>query len=104
MIIRRVMSAFSCTGNQENVATTVGYSNNKAQLRKCNVTISDLGGGSRIRGIWNNYYAEVSTLTTKALSMRLNGMCIVKLLFVKDCSYANLLLLPLFPHHYLIFD
>lgn len=44
--------------NQENVATTVGYSNNKAQLRKCNVTISDLGGGSRIRGIWNNYYAE----------------------------------------------
>lgn len=44
--------------NQENVAKTVGYSSSQVQLRKCNVTISDLGGGSRIRGIWNNYYAE----------------------------------------------
>ena len=46
-------------GDQDNVATTVGYTSNQAQLRKCSVTISDLGGGSRIRGIWGNYYAEV---------------------------------------------
>ncbi|XP_065906928.1 ADP-ribosylation factor-like protein 13B [Dysidea avara] len=44
--------------NQEDVVSTVGYSSTQVRLKKCNVTISDLGGGSRIRGIWSNYYAE----------------------------------------------
>jgi len=47
-------------GNQDDVVSTVGYSSTQIRLKKCNVTISDLGGGSRIRGIWSNYYAEVS--------------------------------------------
>ena len=52
--------AFLIIGNQDDVVSTVGYSSTQIRLKKCNVTISDLGGGSRIRGIWSNYYAEVS--------------------------------------------
>ncbi len=28
-------------------------------MRRCDVTMLDVGGGSKIRGIWENYYAEV---------------------------------------------
>ncbi|XP_055991420.1 ADP-ribosylation factor-like protein 13B isoform X2 [Sorex fumeus] len=42
----------------EDVAPTVGFSRIDLRQGKFQVTIFDLGGGKRIRGIWKNYYAE----------------------------------------------
>ncbi|XP_040836543.1 ADP-ribosylation factor-like protein 13B isoform X3 [Ochotona curzoniae] len=42
----------------EDVAPTVGFSKINLKQGKFDVTIFDLGGGKRIRGIWKNYYAE----------------------------------------------
>nr|XP_004663363.2 ADP-ribosylation factor-like protein 13B isoform X1 [Jaculus jaculus] len=42
----------------EDVAPTVGFSKIDLRQGKFDVTIFDLGGGKRIRGIWKNYYAE----------------------------------------------
>ncbi|XP_043928092.1 ADP-ribosylation factor-like protein 13B isoform X2 [Protopterus annectens] len=42
----------------EDVAPTVGFSKSEMKMGKFDVTIFDLGGGKRIRGIWKNYYAE----------------------------------------------
>nr|XP_008265309.1 ADP-ribosylation factor-like protein 13B isoform X3 [Oryctolagus cuniculus] len=42
----------------EDVAPTVGFSKINLRQGKFEVTIFDLGGGKRIRGIWKNYYAE----------------------------------------------
>uniref|UniRef100_A0A7P0TAS1 ADP ribosylation factor like GTPase 13B n=2 Tax=Homo sapiens TaxID=9606 RepID=A0A7P0TAS1_HUMAN len=42
----------------EDVAPTVGFSKINLRQGKFEVTIFDLGGGIRIRGIWKNYYAE----------------------------------------------
>ncbi|XP_029326586.1 ADP-ribosylation factor-like protein 13B isoform X3 [Mus caroli] len=42
----------------EDVAPTVGFSKIDLRQGKFQVTIFDLGGGKRIRGIWKNYYAE----------------------------------------------
>ncbi|MBN3297176.1 AR13B protein, partial [Amia calva] len=44
--------------NPEDVAPTVGFSKIYVKQGKSEVTIFDLGGGKRIRGIWKNYYAE----------------------------------------------
>lgn len=42
----------------EDVVPTVGFSKIDLRQGKFQVTIFDLGGGKRIRGIWKNYYAE----------------------------------------------
>nr|XP_056714582.1 ADP-ribosylation factor-like protein 13B isoform X2 [Euleptes europaea] len=42
----------------EDVAPTVGFSKIDLKQGRFEVTIFDLGGGKRIRGIWKNYYAE----------------------------------------------
>lgn len=42
----------------EDVAPTVGFSRSEMKMGKFDVTVFDLGGGKRIRGIWKNYYAE----------------------------------------------
>ncbi|XP_045142193.1 ADP-ribosylation factor-like protein 13B isoform X1 [Echinops telfairi] len=42
----------------DDVAPTVGFSKIDLRQGKFEVTIFDLGGGKRIRGIWKNYYAE----------------------------------------------
>ncbi|XP_062946071.1 ADP-ribosylation factor-like protein 13B [Cynocephalus volans] len=42
----------------EDLAPTVGFSRIDIRQGKFDVTIFDLGGGERIRGIWKNYYAE----------------------------------------------
>ncbi|XP_053312891.1 ADP-ribosylation factor-like protein 13B isoform X2 [Spea bombifrons] len=42
----------------EDVAPTVGFSKADIKQGKFDVTMFDLGGGKRIRGIWKNYYAE----------------------------------------------
>ncbi|XP_067848929.1 ADP-ribosylation factor-like protein 13B isoform X2 [Heptranchias perlo] len=42
----------------EDIAPTVGFSKIDLKQDKFEVTIFDLGGGKRIRGIWKNYYAE----------------------------------------------
>ncbi|XP_030060115.1 ADP-ribosylation factor-like protein 13B isoform X2 [Microcaecilia unicolor] len=42
----------------EDVAPTVGFSKADLKHGRFEVTIFDLGGGKRIRGIWKNYYAE----------------------------------------------
>ncbi|XP_066559966.1 ADP-ribosylation factor-like protein 13B [Amia ocellicauda] len=44
--------------NPEDVAPTVGFSKIYVKQGKSEVTIFDLGGGKRIRGIWKNYHAE----------------------------------------------
>lgn len=44
--------------NPEDVAPTVGFSKVDLKQGKFEVTIFDLGGGKRIRGIWKNYYSE----------------------------------------------
>ncbi|XP_072304786.1 ADP-ribosylation factor-like protein 13B isoform X2 [Eucyclogobius newberryi] len=44
--------------NPNDVAPTVGFSKVDLKQGKFDVTIFDLGGGKRIRGIWNNYYSE----------------------------------------------
>jgi len=41
------------------VTPTVGYSSVNFFFDGYDVTMYDLGGGSNIRGIWHNYYAEV---------------------------------------------
>jgi ADP-ribosylation factor-like protein 13B len=46
------------TEHPEDVAPTVGFSKIDLRQGKFQVTIFDLGGGKRIRGIWKNYYAE----------------------------------------------
>ncbi|KAM9821055.1 ADP-ribosylation factor-like protein 13B [Neosynchiropus ocellatus] len=42
----------------QDVAPTVGFSKVDLKQGKFEVTIFDLGGGKRIRGIWKNYYSE----------------------------------------------
>ncbi|XP_043847012.1 ADP-ribosylation factor-like protein 13B [Dromiciops gliroides] len=42
----------------DDVVPTVGFSRIDFRKWKFEVTIYDIGGGSRIRGIWRNYYAE----------------------------------------------
>uniref|UniRef100_A0A665TBN0 ADP-ribosylation factor-like 13b n=1 Tax=Echeneis naucrates TaxID=173247 RepID=A0A665TBN0_ECHNA len=44
--------------NPNDVAPTVGFSKVDLKQGKFEVTIFDLGGGKRIRGIWKNYYSE----------------------------------------------
>ncbi|XP_054479875.1 ADP-ribosylation factor-like protein 13B isoform X2 [Anoplopoma fimbria] len=44
--------------NPLDVAPTVGFSKVDLKQGKFEVTIFDLGGGKRIRGIWKNYYSE----------------------------------------------
>ncbi|XP_036397091.1 ADP-ribosylation factor-like protein 13B isoform X2 [Megalops cyprinoides] len=44
--------------NPEDVAPTVGFSKVDLKQGKFEVTIFDLGGGKKIRGIWKNYYSE----------------------------------------------
>lgn len=38
---------------------TVGFDSKKIMLHGHSVTLYDLGGGTKIRGIWKNYLAEV---------------------------------------------
>ncbi|XP_069061026.1 ADP-ribosylation factor-like protein 13B isoform X1 [Pleurodeles waltl] len=40
------------------VTPTVGFSKTELKQGRFEITIFDLGGGKRIRGIWKNYYAE----------------------------------------------
>ncbi|KAE8621760.1 hypothetical protein XENTR_v10004961 [Xenopus tropicalis] len=42
----------------EDVAPTVGFSKADIKQGRFDITMFDLGGGKRIRGIWKNYYAE----------------------------------------------
>uniref|UniRef100_A0A672JAI9 ADP-ribosylation factor-like 13b n=1 Tax=Salarias fasciatus TaxID=181472 RepID=A0A672JAI9_SALFA len=44
--------------NPQDVAPTVGFSKVDLKQGRFEVTIFDLGGGKRIRGIWKNYYSE----------------------------------------------
>ena len=41
------------------IAPTVGYSSHEFKFRNFLVTMIDVGGGSKIRAIWKNYFAEV---------------------------------------------
>lgn len=49
---------FSFIESPLDVAPTVGFSKVDLKQGKFEVTIFDLGGGKRIRGIWKNYYSE----------------------------------------------
>ncbi|XP_066945126.1 ADP-ribosylation factor-like protein 13B isoform X2 [Macrobrachium rosenbergii] len=43
----------------EDVAPTVGFSPENIEYRGCEITIYDLGGGSKIRPVWAKYFSEV---------------------------------------------
>ncbi|XP_023233516.1 ADP-ribosylation factor-like protein 13B, partial [Centruroides sculpturatus] len=43
----------------EDVVPTVGFSSVQVKHNQFDITIFDLGGGHKIRGIWKNYYASV---------------------------------------------
>lgn len=42
----------------EGTIPTYGYSPQKVTFDNKNILFVDLGGGERIRGIWDNYYAD----------------------------------------------
>ncbi|KXJ24352.1 ADP-ribosylation factor-like protein 13B [Exaiptasia diaphana] len=42
----------------DGITPTVGFLTSSVALYRYNVTIYDIGGGSRIRPIWNNYFSE----------------------------------------------
>ncbi|XP_002735021.1 uncharacterized protein LOC100375027 [Saccoglossus kowalevskii] len=46
----------------ETVAPTVGFSSIDFKVDKFQITVFDLGGGKKIRGIWKNYYAEAHAI------------------------------------------
>ncbi|KAK3864904.1 hypothetical protein Pcinc_029440 [Petrolisthes cinctipes] len=43
----------------EDVAPTVGFAPESLEYRGCEVTIYDLGGGSKIRPVWTKYFSEI---------------------------------------------
>ncbi|XP_042873823.1 ADP-ribosylation factor-like protein 13B isoform X3 [Penaeus japonicus] len=43
----------------EDTAPTVGFAPEYLEYRGCEITIYDLGGGSRIRPVWSKYFSEV---------------------------------------------
>ncbi|XP_062511415.1 ADP-ribosylation factor-like protein 13B [Corticium candelabrum] len=43
----------------DGITPTIGFASSSLRMRRCDVTMLDVGGGSKIRGIWENYYAEV---------------------------------------------
>lgn len=53
-----LLTWFLFSENPQDVAPTVGFSKVDLKQGKFEVTIFDLGGGKRIRGIWKNYYSE----------------------------------------------
>ncbi|MBN3326097.1 AR13B protein, partial [Atractosteus spatula] len=56
--VKKVLVSNVFAENPEDVAPTVGFSKIDLKQGKFEVTIFDLGGGKRIRGIWKNYYSE----------------------------------------------
>lgn len=59
IVFANMISVCCCFAeNPEDVAPTVGFSKVDMKQGKFEVTIFDLGGGKRIRGIWKNYYSE----------------------------------------------
>lgn len=46
----------------EGSSPTVGFNNLTLQLYGRKIITYDVGGGPRIRGIWKNYYHDVSLL------------------------------------------
>ncbi|EDO44675.1 predicted protein [Nematostella vectensis] len=43
----------------DGITPTVGFLSSNFNMYRFNVTVYDLGGGAKIRGIWKDYYAEV---------------------------------------------
>lgn len=43
----------------EDTTPTVGFAPEYLEYRGCEITIYDLGGGSRIRPVWSKYFSEV---------------------------------------------
>ena len=50
---------YSPSEDTEDVTPTIGFANATTVLGRSHVTLFDVGGGPRIRGIWKNYYAQV---------------------------------------------
>ena len=48
----------------EDVTPTIGFSSSKLVIRRHHVNFYDLGGNSRTRDIWGNYFSEVSSVKT----------------------------------------
>ena len=46
----------------KDITPTIGFSSTKLNIDNTAVTFYDVGGGPRIRGIWKNYYSEVSQI------------------------------------------
>ena len=48
----------------DGITPTIGFASSNLDIGKFEVTMYDLGGGPRIRGIWKNYYPEVRLVVT----------------------------------------
>jgi ADP-ribosylation factor-like protein 13B len=58
-VVKLYFSYFFHTEPSDETVPTIGFTNEEVLFDKHTVTIYDLGGGARIRGIWRNYYADV---------------------------------------------
>ena len=64
-----MFTTHSLLDSTEDITPTLGFANGSARMSGCDVTLLDLGGNSRIRDIWDNYYAEVSVCMGVDLSV-----------------------------------
>ncbi len=62
MYARVVIYALPHADSTEDITPTIGFSSTKLNQSGCAVTLYDVGGGPRIRGIWKNYFSEVRRL------------------------------------------
>ena len=54
-----ISSFFFQLESMEDLMPTVGFDSKKVTMFGQSITMFDLGGGQKIRGIWKNYFAEV---------------------------------------------
>ena len=76
----------------EDVAPSVGFTNATVTLHGHKLNIFDLGGGSRIRGIWRHYYAEVTidhTFSTPIIHFAIDCKSIIPQLNSADLCWCT---------------
>ena len=89
-----MLTTHSASDSTEDITPTLGFANGSARMSGCDVTLLDLGGNSRIRDIWDNYYAEVSACMGEICQLVHRGRPVSQ--YAKDtvqCSTSQLQLL-----------
>ena len=65
------------TESVDNITPTIGFSKFTTKLEGVTVNIYELGGGAKIRDIWNNYFVEVTFVCAKVYS-KTNQECVFR--------------------------